>query len=75
MDNDGKHFFVQTGVKIWDNLPQNSDETEHGNEIENLVNWCGNNNLSLNVNKTKEIVSTSGSVVENMPLSTSMGMK
>ena len=26
------------------------------NEIENLVNWCGNNNLSLNVNKTKEIV-------------------
>ena len=26
------------------------------NEIENLVNWCGDNNLSLNVNKTKEIV-------------------
>ena len=34
----------------------NNDETEYWNEIENLVNWCGNNNLSPNVNKTKEIV-------------------
>ena len=34
----------------------NNDETEYRKEIENLVNWCGNNNLSLNVNKTKEIV-------------------
>ena len=31
----------------------NNDETEYRNEIENLVNWCGDNNLSLNVNKTK----------------------
>ena len=29
---------------------------EYRNEIENLVNWCGNINLSLNVNETKEIV-------------------
>ena len=29
---------------------------QYRNEIEILVNWCGNNNLSLNVNKTKEIV-------------------
>ena len=34
----------------------NNDETEYRNERENLVNWCGNNNLSLNVNKMKEIV-------------------
>ena len=34
----------------------NNDETEYRNEIENLVNWCGDNNFSLNVNKTKEIV-------------------
>ena len=34
----------------------NNDETEYRNEIEKLVNWCGDNNLSLNVNKTKEIV-------------------
>ena len=33
-----------------------NDETEYRNEIENLVNWCSNNNLSLNANKTKEIV-------------------
>ena len=24
--------------------------------IQNLVNWCSNNNLSFNVNKTKKIV-------------------
>ena len=34
----------------------NNDETKYRNEIENLVNWCGDNNLSLNANKTKEIV-------------------
>ena len=34
----------------------NNDETEYRKEIENLVNWCNDNNLSLNVNKTKEIV-------------------
>ena len=34
----------------------NNEETEYRNELENLVNWCGNNNLSLNVNKTMEIV-------------------
>ena len=34
----------------------NNDETEYRNEIENLVKWCGNNNLSLHVNKRKEIV-------------------
>ena len=28
---------------------------EYRKEIENLVNWCGNNNLSLNVIKSKEI--------------------
>ena len=34
----------------------NNDEMEYRKEIENLVNWCSNNNLSLNVNKTKETV-------------------
>ena len=32
----------------------NNDETEYRSVIENLVNWCGDNNLSLNVNKTKD---------------------
>jgi len=34
----------------------NNDETQSRKEIENLVNWCVDNNLSLKVNKTKEIV-------------------
>ena len=34
----------------------NNIETEYRNETENLVNWCSDNKLSLNVNKTKEIV-------------------
>ena len=25
----------------------NNDETDYRNEIENLVNWCGKNNLSM----------------------------
>ena len=34
----------------------NNNKTEYRNEVENLVNWYDDNNLSLNVNKTKEIV-------------------
>ena len=34
----------------------NNDKLEYRNEIENLVKWCGNNNLSPPVNKRKEIV-------------------
>ena len=52
-----------------------NDKTEHRNEIENLVNWYSDNNLSLNVTKTKEIVIDFRKRRENMPLSTSMGMK
>ena len=44
-------------------------------KIGNLVNWCGDNNLSLNVNKMKEIFIDFRSVKKNMPLSTSMGTK
>ena len=32
------------------------DDMEYRKEIENLVNWCNENNLSLNVNKMKEII-------------------
>ena len=46
-------FAEHTTVVGW---ISNNAETEYRNEIENLVNWCGNNNLSCNVNKTKEIV-------------------
>ena len=34
----------------------NNDKTECKKEIENLVQWCDDNNLSLNVSKMKAIV-------------------
>ena len=34
----------------------NNDETEYRNERESLVNWCDDNNLSLNVSETKEMI-------------------
>ena len=36
-------------------LPHN-DESNYRAQIENVVNWCDDNNLILNVSKTKEIV-------------------
>ncbi|XP_059823893.1 probable RNA-directed DNA polymerase from transposon BS isoform X4 [Hypanus sabinus] len=33
-----------------------NDESEYKEEIKNLVAWCEDNNLSLNVSKTKELV-------------------
>ncbi|KAI2646812.1 hypothetical protein H4Q32_025568 [Labeo rohita] len=37
-------------------LISNSDETPCREEVAQLVEWCGANNLSLNVSKTKEVV-------------------
>ena len=34
----------------------NNDESEYRREVENLVEWCKENNLSLNVGKTKELI-------------------
>ncbi|KAL2095629.1 hypothetical protein ACEWY4_007777 [Coilia grayii] len=34
----------------------NNDETHYRSEVSHLVKWCSENNLSLNVEKTKEIV-------------------
>jgi len=34
----------------------NNDEAQDRKERENVVNWCDDNNFTLNVNKTKEIV-------------------
>ncbi len=34
----------------------NSDETHYREEVAQLAEWCGANNLSLNVEKTKEVV-------------------
>ncbi len=37
-------------------LISNNDETHYREEEAQLVEWCGANILSLNVNKTKEVV-------------------
>ncbi len=37
-------------------LISNNDETHYREEVAQLAEWCGANNLSLNVEKTKEIV-------------------
>eukprot|EP00061_Rhincodon_typus_P005528 g25150.t1 len=34
----------------------NNDESEYRKEIEDSVTWCNENNLSLNVSKTKELI-------------------
>ncbi len=37
-------------------LISNNDETHYSEEVAQLAEWCGTNNLSLNVEKTKEVV-------------------
>ena len=37
-------------------LITNTDETVYSSEVDQLVDWCGDNNLELNVSKTKEMV-------------------
>lgn len=37
-------------------LITNNDECEYREEVQHLVDWCQNNNLSLNVQKTKDMV-------------------
>ncbi|XP_073675260.1 interferon-induced very large GTPase 1-like [Garra rufa] len=37
-------------------LIRNNDETHYREEVAQLAKWCGANNLSLNVGKTKEVV-------------------
>ncbi|KAK1795727.1 hypothetical protein P4O66_001210 [Electrophorus voltai] len=37
-------------------LISNDDDSAYKEEVNQLVVWCNNNNLSLNVNKTKEII-------------------
>ncbi len=37
-------------------LISNNDETHYREEVAQLAEWCGANNLSLNVSKTKEVV-------------------
>jgi hypothetical protein len=37
-------------------LITNNEETAYKDEVKALVEWCQENNLSINVNKTKELI-------------------
>ena len=37
-------------------LITDGDETAYREEVENLTSWCQDNNLHLNVSKTKELI-------------------
>ena len=37
-------------------LITNSGESEYRDQVNKLINWCNDNNLELNINKTKEII-------------------
>ena len=37
-------------------LITNLDESEYRDQVNKLISWCNDNNLELNVNKTKEII-------------------
>ena len=37
-------------------LISGSDESVHREEVDTLTSWCQDNNLSLNVSKTKEMI-------------------
>ena len=55
-------------------LITNNDETANGEEVRVLGVWCQENNLSLNISKTKEmIVDFRKQQREHPPLSTSKG--
>eukprot|EP00061_Rhincodon_typus_P007899 g30036.t1 len=52
---------MNTMYKFADNITtvgqiSNNDESKHRREIEGLVTWCNESNLSVNVSKTKELI-------------------
>eukprot|EP00061_Rhincodon_typus_P009969 g33877.t1 len=53
----------------------NNDESKFRREIEGLVAWCNENNLSLNVNKTKELITDFRKKGRETPLSISMELR
>ncbi|KAL0150126.1 hypothetical protein M9458_054553 [Cirrhinus mrigala] len=55
-------------------LISNNDETPYREEVTQLVEWCGANNLSLNVNKTKEVVIDFSSTVERVSSTKFLGV-
>ncbi|KAM4555671.1 uncharacterized protein PAE49_014647 [Odontesthes bonariensis] len=52
----GNFFFKFAEDTTVVGLINKNDETNYRSEVSRLVQWCGHNNLSLNVEKTKEMV-------------------
>ena len=48
-----KRGFLVLQVHVQTGLPRNNDESYYRDQIDSIVNWCGRNNLLLNVTKTK----------------------
>ena len=48
--------FKLSGDTTIEGLITNADESAHREEVERVVDWCTNNDLELNVAKTKEMV-------------------
>ena len=65
-------------IKFADNITvvgliTNNDETAYREEVRALGVWCQENNLTLNVNKTKEMIVDLRKQQREHSLSTSMG--
>jgi hypothetical protein len=56
-------------------LITNNDETAYREEVRALGVWCLENNLSLNINKTKEMIVDFRKQRVHPPLSTSTGLQ
>jgi hypothetical protein len=54
-------------------LITNNDETAYREEVRTLGVWCQENNLTLNINKTKKMIVDFRKQQREHPLSTSMG--
>ena len=62
MDDENKieDIIIMPGVKFFDDATligciENADEIAYREEVQRMVDWCGKNNLVLNVSKTREM--------------------
>jgi hypothetical protein len=70
-DNGKMGNIYTTGVA----LIADNDETAYREEIRDLTVWCKDNNLSLNVIKTKRIIVDTGKGLQSTPPFSSMGLE
>ncbi|KAI4885845.1 hypothetical protein NFI96_009787, partial [Prochilodus magdalenae] len=61
-----KTFFSCTTLSKSDHLISNNNEEAYREEVSFLTHWCWEDNLSLNVNKTKELIVSFKAAVERV---------